>query len=101
MCLVALIYGFVCDATGLALNLKKPNLEWTSETAAVKQNYNVLVIIFGGWFMVTVLGFAYLLFGVRVGSELFLVLCLLLFGGLSGLLVRFLKGKGVWLLERL
>ena len=101
MCLVALIYGFLCDATGLALNLKKPNLEWTSETAAVKQNYNVLVIIFGGWFMVTVLGFSYLLFGARVGSEIFLVLCLLLFGGLSGLLVRFLKGKGVWLLERL
>lgn len=39
---------------GLAMNLKMPNLNWNNETAAVKNSFAVMIVIFGGWLVTAV-----------------------------------------------
>ena len=45
LCVVTLLAAL----SGLAINLKLPNLKWTNEMAAVKQSMSVLVTMFVGW----------------------------------------------------
>lgn len=45
-------------AVGLAVNLKRPNLSWTTETAPVKQSMGVMIALFGGWIVAMALGAA-------------------------------------------
>ena len=56
----AAIFGRTSSTLGTVLNLKHPNLEWTSEQTPVKQGAPVAFIIFGGWvfgILVGILGF--------------------------------------------
>lgn len=43
---------------GLAVNLKMPNLNWTSEIVPIKQSMSVMIALFGGW--VIIMAFAVL-----------------------------------------
>ncbi len=57
-CLLAVVCVGLSALTGLALNLKMPNLAWTSETAAVKQSMPALLTLLIGWLYVLALGAA-------------------------------------------
>ncbi|MBO7625430.1 MAG: hypothetical protein J6S82_09050, partial [Bacteroidales bacterium] len=92
-------------ALGLSINLLKPNLNWTNETAAVKQNFGSMVCMYAEWFfLLLIAGVAYLWYKVMnrlpdtrwflaIAAACFMLLC-------AGMLHR-LKHKGVQRLEQL
>lgn len=43
------VYAELLFSFGIMLNLKKPNLDWTSEVVPIKQSMGVAVSMFGGW----------------------------------------------------
>lgn len=86
---------------GLALNLKMPNLNWTSETVAVKQGFAVMLSIFGGWGVVIALSFAYYFTCQYLAPTLFFCLAtaLLLLG--TALVYGWIKKRGTAIFESL
>lgn len=86
---------------GLAMNLKQPNLNWTSETAVVKQSFCLLAVLFGGWGIIILLVIAFILLHEYINTYLFMLLCTVLFVVLSVVLYRWLKNRGVKLFEKL
>jgi len=98
---IAVLFIAVMADLGLMLNLLRPNLTWTNETAPVKQGLPVVISLFGGWFLSLVCigvcaGLGSIL-PVRLGmaaEALFLGLLLML-------LKRWLKRKGCRIFEEL
>ena len=77
---LVILFIMFCSATGLAVNLKMPNLNWTNETVAVKQSGSVLVIMFGGWVLVLIIGALYwLMLRKLVTPQVFLYILIALF----------------------
>lgn len=101
MCLVMLAYGYLNDTAGLALNLRNPKLNWTSEVAAIKQNFGVVIVIFGGWFLLVLVGALYIFCGEQIGSVGFLTICLIVFGVAAGMLRGWIMRKGAARFEQL
>ena len=94
MLLVAAAYSLLCAVIGLAVNLKKPDLNWTNEAVAVKQNTAIMLVIFGGWAFLAVLAILYLILSRFVPAALFLVFAAAVFSAVSWLLLRWLKTTG-------
>ena len=66
ICLLTLACVGLSALVGLTLNLKMPNLLWTSEAAVVKQSMPALLTLLFGWVYVLALGAAgYFLGGLR------------------------------------
>lgn len=61
-------YVWLTAAFGLAMNLLKPNLEWTNESVPVKQGVPVLFSMLFGFGAVFVLGAALIGLGLTVGT---------------------------------
>lgn len=90
--------------SGLAINLKLPNLKWTSEIVAVKQSLSVLVSMFVGWGIAgLVLGgnflFGKLFTGAPVMVYLAFAVCVML--AASVVLWLWLKKRGAQIFENL
>lgn len=81
-------------ALGLAINLKRPNLTWTNETAPVKQSLGVLVTMLAGWLWGALLGIGYYLLMGAVSAPVWLALCAAATAALAGLLLLWLRGRG-------
>lgn len=47
--LIPLLFSFLTAAFGVFLNLKRPNLNWTSEIYPIKQGMNVMISMLSGW----------------------------------------------------
>lgn len=94
MALAPLAFGLFSAALGLAINLKVPNLNWTSETAAVKQSVGVLLALLAGWGYTLVLALAYLAAGSRMAPELYLLACTVVTLAVSALLLHWLRVRG-------
>ena len=81
-------------ALGLAINLKRPNLTWTNETAPVKQSLGVLVTLLAGWLWGALMGIGHYLLMGAVSAPVWLALCSLVTAALAGLLLLWLRGRG-------
>jgi len=57
--LTSVVYMMLVSSLGLMVNLLFPNLEWKDETVPVKQGLSILVMMFGGWAVVVLLGALY------------------------------------------
>lgn len=57
MILASLVFVVFSGMVGLLCNLKFPNLTWTNEAQAVKQNMSVIVATFAPWGMLLILAF--------------------------------------------
>ncbi len=55
MILATIVFIFFSGLVGLLCNLKFPNLNWTNEAQAVKQNMSVIVATFAPWGMLIIL----------------------------------------------
>lgn len=86
---------------GLCVNLKAPNLTWTSEIVPIKQSMSVIIALFGGW--VSVVAFGMLYYAVRniISPFLFLAISTVILAVTSALLIRWLKTKGSRIFETL
>lgn len=97
--LPALAFIAFISAAGLALNLKKPNLNWTNETQAIKQNVSALIIIFGGWVLVIGLGALYWLLQASLSVTAWVAICTVLFALTAWLITAWINRRGVVLFE--
>jgi len=90
-----------CAVIGLYISLKMPNLNWTSETAAVKQNMGVIVALLLGWAVIIAAAVIYLLIGGSVVPWLYLLLCTVFFAALSCALLYWISKRGCAIFETL
>ena len=95
------VLSFFCAKFGLFINLKFPNLHWTNELAAVKQSVSVLLAMFLGWAVCALVIGGWFWFGKRLGVEVFLLLCTLLFAVAGVVLQIWERGKGKAIFESL
>jgi ABC-2 type transport system permease protein len=85
MLLLSLPGGIVLSYIGLLVDLARPKLDWENEAYAVKQNVNVMLIMFGGMLMVVpVILLGMLLVLIRMPVITFAVLFLLTTGIAAG-----------------
>lgn len=59
-------YALLTSAVGLAVNIKKPVLDWTNETVPIKQSASVAIAIFGGMGAATVFAGLAVLLGIAL-----------------------------------
>ncbi len=79
---------------GLILNLKNPNLDYIDETAAIKNNWSVLILMFGGTVVVVGLGFLYVLVSKFLSAELYIIAVSVLVLAAVLLLFKWLYTRG-------
>ncbi len=86
---------------GQVFNLKMPNLHWTNELVAVKQNGAVVCSMFTDWGLLIALVGGYFLFGKYLFAGGYFLVCISLMLIASGLLIWWLKKRGTKILESL
>ena len=79
---------------GLFINLKMPNLTWTSEVVPVKQSAAVTVTLLGSWGVVLALGALYVPLRHHLPAALYLCICCAAFLGVCATLYAWLRRKG-------
>jgi ABC-2 type transport system permease protein len=92
--LIACAFALFTATSGLAINLKIPNLHWTNEVVAVKQGVSVLVAMFTNIGVIAALVGGYFLFGKYIPSAGYLAVCFALLCMASGLIMIWLEKRG-------
>lgn len=94
-------FVFLSAVAGLAINLKKPNIDWTNETVPIKQSISVLFTLFGGWLVVAIFGllsaFAILFINMSIYIFAFAVLII----AVSLLIYKWIITKGAKIFTKL
>ena len=67
--LLPLAYILMMAGVGMLVDLKRPNLAWTNETAPIKQGASVTISLFGGWIYAIVIIAVYMLAAHKVMSS--------------------------------
>lgn len=101
MLVTPMVYVVLSAAFGLFMGLKRPNLNWTSEVAPIKQGLAVFLSMFGGWLVAAALGFLYYALMARVSAAAFLLAVTALFAVLALVLLRWLKASGAKIYQHL
>lgn len=90
----AALFSLLNAVGGLALNLKSPNLSWTSEIVPIKQGMSVMLCLLGGWVLVLLLGGLYFLLRNTLTPITFLGVCIALLTLANAAIVLWLKKRG-------
>ena len=94
LCVTPLIYTAFSALFAVTVGVRMPLLNWTNETAPIKQSGAVTIVLFGGWIFCALLAGMYLLIGYRIGPAVYLLLFAVLFAAASVFLLRWLDTKG-------
>ena len=99
------LFVLLMAETGLMLDLKMPNLHWSSEVVPIKQSAAVTIALFGGWGIVVVIAGMYVLAAMALGTAMiagicFIMICVLL-AAVCIILLRWLMCKGAYIFESL
>lgn len=86
---------------GLVINLKSPNLNWTSEIVPIKQSTGVLFALFGGWAIVLLLGALYFAVASFIPPLVYLIFITVLIAAACVLTMMWLKNKGSQIFDSL
>ena len=99
--LFPVIAVMLVDATGLYLDVKSPNLNWTSQNVPIKQNSSVMVITLGGMGVFAV--FAAIFFAVKgfMSPTAYLAVLTAVLAVACAFMIYRLFGKGVKTFETL
>lgn len=95
------IFTVFYAAFGLVINLKSPNLNWTNETAAVKQSLGILVTLFAGWIFAVAVALCGYFLTKKINALAFLVLASAVMTAAAVLLLVWLRKKGTKIYESL
>lgn len=95
------IYTLLCAVSGLRVNLRMPNLNWSNESVAVKQSLGVLLAMFIGWAYAIVLVALYMLSVQLLPSALAPIIPTVFLAVTAAISVAKLKRKGVKRFEAL
>ena len=99
--LMPLTFALFWSLLGLFVGIRMPLLNWTDETAPIKQSGAILIIIFGAWGVAAALAGLYLLIGYRLGATAYLAIWTALSAVGSLLLLRWIDSKGAEAFEAL
>lgn len=88
------LFVLLSATAGLMLNLKMPNLNWTSEIVPIKQSMSVMLALFGGWGIVLALGGLYALLSSQLTPVVYTALVCGVLALADGLLLRRLMTTG-------
>lgn len=99
--ILPLVFAVFLGLFGLAINIKKPNLTWTSEAVAVKQSISIMSVIFGGWVIAAVIGAPYLLLYGHMNPDIYFASVSVIIAAISALLFRWINTKGAKIFETL
>ena len=92
--LTPLCFTAFSAAAGTVIGVRMPLLNWTNETAPIKQSGAVLTALLGGWGIIAAFAGIYLLGGHRIGTALYLLIWTILFAVGTVILIRWLDTKG-------
>ncbi len=95
------VFAVMMAEIGLSMNLKMPNLHWTSEIVPIKQSVPVTASLFGGWLIVVALAGLYVLLKNVVSISVFLFLLCVVLLAVCGMLHHWLMTKGAKIFETL
>lgn len=85
--IAVVLFVLFMAAMGLVINLKMPNLNWTSEIVPIKQSMGVMLTLLGGWGILVALACLYVLlekffspaaYGILICGFLLISCCILL-----------------------
>lgn len=99
--LIPQLYAVLFALFGLSLNLKNPSFTWTSEIAPLKQSLPPVLVILCGWAYGLLLIAGYYLLGDLIPVVFYMFGVAFLTGGLSGILIFWLKKKGTVIFKSL
>lgn len=99
--LCVVVTACVCSALGLIVNLKLPNLTWTSEIVAVKQSLSVLVAMFTSWGLCALIIAGHFTIGALMGATLYLTFAFGVYAAIFGFMLVWLGARGTKIFERL
>ena len=87
---------YVIFFSSVFLSLSFVNLTWTNEMTPIKQSAPVMIAIFGGWALSALFVGLYILLNYLFGFPVALLLgiFILVFIGITALIVRYFNGKG-------
>ena len=92
--LTSLVTGTFIALFDSTIGVGMPILNWTDETAPIKQGGAVTLALLGGWGLVVIPGVLYLIIGWRLGAMTYMILWTVLLAAVSLLLLRRLDTKG-------
>lgn len=101
VCTIAFIW--LISALGLAVNIKKPSLDWTNETVPIKQGASVVITMFSGWGVAAVFGlFGFLAASAGAGAlRVFFAVMTVVFLIAAYLITRWINTKGAKIFSQL
>ena len=101
MIILPQIFTLLCAVSGLRVNIRMPNLTWSSESGAVKQSLGIMLAMCLGWAYIIVLIAVYL-FAVQVLPNVFaLIIATAVIAIITAISFARLKRKGVKRFETL
>ena len=101
MIILPQIFTLLCAVSGLRVNIRMPNLTWSSESGAVKQSLGIMLAMCLGWAYIIVLIVVYL-FAVQVLPNVFaLMIATAVIAIITAISFSRLKRKGVKRFETL
>lgn len=101
MIILPQIFTLLCAVSGLRVNIRMPNLTWSSESGAVKQSLGIMLAMCLGWAYIIVLVAVYL-FAVQVLPNVFaLMIATAVIAIITVISFSRLKRKGVKRFETL
>ena len=96
-----MVMGCLCSALGLIVNLKLPNLAWTSEMVAVKQSISVVVSMFANWGFAALIIAGHFTIGTLMSVGWYLALVVMLYAATFVGMLVWLGLRGTKAFERL
>ncbi len=79
---------------GLIINLKMPNLNWTSEIIPIKQSFSSFLALFSGWTVVALFAVVFYLLRNTLSMTLCMILSLFLLIAVCSVLFKWIMSKG-------
>ncbi len=101
LAVICLLFVLLSSAGGLAINLLRPNLNWTNEAVPVKQSLGVFIALFGGWVLAAIVIVPYVFLGGVLAPELYLLITAAILALAVFLLNLWLNKKGAAIFEAL
>lgn len=99
--IAVLLFIVLMACFGLFMNLKMPNLNWTSEIVPIKQSLSVMIALFGGWVIIMAFAGLYVLLDSVLSPFVYLLLVCALLLAFCVTLICWIFTKGAKIFERL
>lgn len=94
MVLFIVVLVMLLAQAGVVLNLRHPNLTWTSEVVPIKQGTSVAIVMFGGWALMMAIGAGAYFSRNLIASDTYLLAVTIVLALCNRLLNSWLRTKG-------